>query len=305
MAATEEDLQKVLDTLAIKAAWASAMASIGKAETTAFAWMAQSRKAMKADDKSSPFYIEWREQTGFFHQHAINARIENKMSTEAVIRAEIRDGLEIKLYDGSGRPIWLTCPIAVTFKFDDEEEATLCGFPDWPYLHDGIGARIQATKRELLPATTRNLLLQTIPDYQPHSTVDVKVSSDHVHVHKVLREPPANAQPTGDSELVRDLKRRLLEGPKHPKPDGPVQILGRSTGEMVNGQVYHDAPERVSHPSDETPKPQSLADHPRAYEVPKPTPPRGPITDYGKPAASLDQASRGRGIPPSGGFRVS
>jgi hypothetical protein len=301
MTATTDDYVKVLDTLAIKAAWASAMASVGLAETTAFRWLAQSRKALKADDKASPFYLEWREQFGFFHQHAANARIEHKMSSEAVIRQEIKDGLEVKLYDGSGRPIWLQDPHAVTFKFDDQEEAEICGYPDWPYAHDEKGARIQATKRELLPATTRNMLLSTIPDYQQHSTVDVKVS-DVVHVHRVLRRP-ADAQPNGDSELVKDLKRRLLEGPKNPKPDAPVQILGRSTGEMVGGRVYTDQPEQVSRPSDERPK--TIDQHPRAYTVPKATPPRGPVTDYGRPAPSLNSGGRGRGVPPAGGFRVS
>ena len=42
---------------------------------------------MKADDKSSPLFFEWREQFGFFHQHAGNARVEHKMTSEAVIRA--------------------------------------------------------------------------------------------------------------------------------------------------------------------------------------------------------------------------
>jgi hypothetical protein len=304
MASTQEDYVKVLDTLAIKSAWGVAMASVGLAETTAFTWLAASRAAMKRDDKTSPFYIWWREQNGYFHQHAINARIEHKMSAEAIIRAEIRDGLEVKLFDGSGNPIWMQDPLAVALNLPDQDAADLAGFPDYPFLHDEKGARIQATKRELLPATTRNLLLQTLPDYRQHSTVDVKVSSDHVHVHRVL-DRPADAQPSGDSELVKDLKRKLLEGPKNPKPDSPVQILGRSSGEMVNGRVYRDEPERVNKPSDETPKPQTLADHPRAYQVPRATPPKGPPEDYGRPAASLDQSSRGRGTPPSGGFRVS
>jgi hypothetical protein len=300
MTATADDYVKVLDTLAIKSAWASAMAAVGKAETTAFKWLAQSRRAMKADDKASPLYFEWREQFGFFHQHASNARVEHKMSTEAVIRQEIRDGLETKLYDGAGRPIWVVCPRAAAFKFADAEEAEICGYPDWPYLHDEKGARIQATKRELLPATTRNLLLQTIPDYQSHSTVDVKVT-DVVHVaHSYLKRPADAAPPAlpapndGDSELVKDLKRRLLEGPKNPKPDSPVHVMGRMTG---------DTPDRVSKPSDETPR--TLADHPRAYTVPKATPPKGPPQDYGRPAPSLDSGGRGRGVVPSGGFRVS
>jgi hypothetical protein len=298
MTATAKDYEKVLDTLAIKARWAAAMASVGLAETTGFKWLAESRKAMKADDKTSPFYLEWREQWGYFHQHASNARVEHKMSSEAVIRAEIRDGLEVKLYDGSGRPIWLVDAKAAALNFTDPDLAELAGYPDYPYLHDENGARIQATKRELLPATTRNMLLQTIPDYQQHSSVDVKIT-DVVHVaHSYLKRPaetPLPAENDGDSELVRDMKRHLLAGPKNPKPDSPVQIFGRMTG---------DTPDRVSKPSDETP-PKTLAEHPRAYTVPKATPPKGPITDYGRPAASLDSGGRGRGVPPSGGFRVS
>lgn len=262
---------------------------------------------MKADDKSSPFYIEWREQWGYFHQHAGNARIEHKMSTEAVIRAEIRDGLEVKLYDGSGRPIWLIDPVAVAEWGEDKEGAETFGtYTDFPYLHDAKGGRIQATRRELLPATTRNLLLQTIPDYQSHSTVDVKVT-DVVHVAHSLRRPADQAALPGESDMVRDLKEKLRLslagklGEKH--PIGKVEILGRSTGEIVEGRPVHDAPDRVSMPSDETPR--TLAEHPRAYQVPKLMPPKGPPQDYGRPAEKLDQASRGRGVPPAGGFKVS
>lgn len=254
---------------------------------------------MKADDKSSPFYIRWREQAGYFHQHAANARIEHKMNTEAVIRAEIRDGLEVKLYDGSGKPIWMVDPVAVARKFDDAEEAELCGYPDWPYAHDEKGARIQATKRELLPATTRNLLLQTIPDYQSHSTVDVRHDHNVVHVQGSILKRPAALPATendGDSALVRDMKEKLqasLAGKLgEKKPDSPVHIMGRMTG---------DKPDRVSSFAEDKP---DIRDNPRAYEVPKLSPPKGTPQDYGRPAEKLDQASRGRGVPPAGGFKV-
>lgn len=313
MAATHEDMVKVLDALAVHARWAIAMSTIGQTETNAFALLAKSRKAMKADDKSW-LYFEWREQLGFFHQHATNARIEHKMSTEAVIRQEIRDGLEVKLYDGSGKPVWMVDPVAAARNFRDAEEAKMCGFDDWPYLHteDGKFARIQATKRELLPATTRNMLLSTIPDYTPHSTVDVR-QTNVVHVQHSYLKPPTSPQAAlpapqdTDSALVKDLKEKLrlsIEGKLGEKqPTGKVEIFGRSTAEIIDGRPMRDQPDRVSRPSDETPK--TLADHPRAYTVPKLSPPKGPITDYGRPAEALDQASRGRGIPPAGGFKVS
>jgi hypothetical protein len=306
-----ENLVKVLDALAVKAAWASAMAEIGGAETTAFKWLAASRAAMKADDKSSPFYLEWREQWGYFNQHAGNARREHKLSTEAIIRQQIRDGLEVKLYDGAGNPIWLVDPLAVALWKDDRFCAeSIGGCTDFPYLHDDKGARIQATRRELVPATTRNLLLQTIPDYQPHSTVDVK-SQSVVHVqHSYLRRPPEEraaavaalpAPDRVDSPVVADMKAKLrasLKPPANPKPDPrlrPVEIFGRQTG---------DPPEKISAPSDETGLPKTLADHPRAYTVEKPAPRVAPQPNYGRPAERLDQASRGRGVPPIGGFKI-
>lgn len=307
MVLSEENLIRVLDTLATRSGYAQAMAEVGAREGTAFAWLAKSRAAAKADDKASPFYIKWRERWGFFHEHAGAARREHILSTEAVIRQQVKDGVERKLFDGAGNPIWLVDPLAVSKKFTDAEEAEICGFPDWPFVHDENGARVQATERQLVPATTRNLILQTIPDYQPHSTMDVKTTAA-VHVtHSYLKRPPeergapALTAPAGESDVVREIKDKLraqLKPPTNPRPDPklkPVQIFGRATG---------DQEESISTPSDQTGLPTTLADHPRAYEIEKPAPRVAPQPNFGRPAEKLDQASRGRGVPPVGGFKV-
>jgi hypothetical protein len=283
---TAENLVTVLNAVMIRPRWRPAMAAIGMSEQTAFKWMDKSRAAAREGDTSSPFYLQWSEKLDWWHHHIGRARNNNLIAYEAIVRDQAAFGIEVPMLDVQGRQIWKEDPAKAGMT--DQELLDFYGTKD-RLLRDAKGDAIPQVRIEQVPATTRNLILQQIPNYRPDPP------STHVHNNTAvfvggaspaiaaLRKPPA--LPAPETDMVRDLRAHLAKGVTNAKPDGPVEILGRPTG---------DKPDRVSHPSNETAVPD-LRDHPRAYTVPAPAP------DYSRKVSSggIDQAGIGRGPDPS------
>jgi hypothetical protein len=291
-----KNLEHVLDALVTRPRWQSAMASIGASEPLAFKWLAQSKYAKKDDDVSSIFYLEWRGIFNWWHEHAITARRESLVSYEALVRDQAMNGIEIPILDSQGRQLWKENP--ATVGKDDDVLDLEFGAGKWSrIMRDENGNAVPLTRTEQVPATTRNKILDQIRGYRD--------APPSVHIHNNLRvSPPIKAlrrAPAGPAEparlpppkeetaLVRDLRARLKAGVTNPKPDGPVEILGRATG---------DKPDNVSSfPQD---VPPTLADHPRAYQgEPTHVPAEKPNYARKLSTGGIDQAGMGRGPDPS------
>lgn len=212
-------------------------------------------------------------------------------------------GLEEIVRDGNGRIVWQENP--ATIGKDDDQLIMECGTAD-RLLRDAEGNPIPAVRVTQLPATLRQAVLRGLMPavYGEHTSIDVNTKSSVVVQHNFLRRPSAPVQqpealalpaPNLESDLVRDLRAKLQAGVKNPKPDSPVAILGRATG---------DKPDNVSaFPADVPPTPD-LRNHPRAYEVPAPAPRAAP--NFARPETEqIDKPGYGsRSAPPKGGFKI-
>src|ERR1700688_703859 len=110
---TTANLAKVLDTMVERPAWPAAMKSIGGSERTAFEWRAKCLRAMKENDLSSPFWMEWRVGSGIFDwwvNHVGRARTENKMAYDALVRDQAANGIEEPIFGPDQKPIWKENP---------------------------------------------------------------------------------------------------------------------------------------------------------------------------------------------------
>lgn len=174
------------------------------------------------------------------------------------------------------------------------------GIEDWPFKHDENGARIPLRVRD---RTSAALTLKALAAVNPEVwDRPQQISVDKRITKAVLVLGEKKAQPQ-DSPLRMDLKQRLEQiraNPTRPsaKPSAPVDLGngGRSAG---------DPQEQISNSMGDDVKPD-LRNQPRAYEVPRLSPPRRdpqePVS-YAKPDHRLDAQDR-KGEPPPGGFKV-
>lgn len=261
---TSDNLQHVCETLVTHPKWATAMASIGASEQLAFNWLARSRQAQRDDDTASPFLLEWRGVTDYWHVHCGRARKESLIVYEATVRHQAIHGVEIPVLNGDGQYVYKLDPKFVGWSDDDMR------LLDFDPVRDRIlrgpdGLPVIMTRTEQLPATTRNKILELIPDYTPTTNVNVKSRS----VVKVIgpRRPPDLSNKSTD-----ELKQMAKLTPPQSGPD-----YGR-----------HNSPAAPVVPSLSFARPQAPTDNPRG------TPNQAP----------LDAAGRGAPRPPEGGFRV-
>jgi hypothetical protein len=163
------------------------------------------------------------------------------------------------------------------------------------WQRDQNGGLIPLMVKQEQPAQIRihalRALLADLWNPPERREVDTKLSGGVYVIGQQKREQQ-------DSPLAADLRQRLADlrakGPAHPKPNAPVEIMGR--GES-------GPRENISQPSSEAPP--NLHDHPRAYTQPQPQPPQQPPTDYARrPTKALNAEDR-RGAMPSGGFSTT
>ncbi len=303
---TEKNLTKVLDILVERPTWAVAMKCIGASERTAYEWRAKSIAAQKENDRSSPFYIMWRDAFDFWHCHAGRARAENKISYEALVRDQAANGVEEPIFGPDQKPVWKERPeyIGRSDQFIRDMEILA---PDddvaWYRLeHDADGNPIQLTRRVQLPAPLRKAVLAAShPDYR--ETLDVNVEhSGTVHVARPLErlasEPRADvAELRRLAAMTPEQRRKELGASNYPKNPQTGLVIRAATGA---GPTTDNRPDHIREQQPVEPPPNH-----RAYQEPELNPPNRPAPSYAKPQKNLDSGERiGRGEPPSGGFKV-
>lgn len=286
---TERNLCKILDTLVEHPSWKTAMKCIGGAPTTAFKWRQESIAAQKANDRSSPFFIEWRGTWDYFHCHAGRARSENVILYEAQLREEAASGIQEPVLGPDQKPIWKERPETIG-RSDDYIRAAE-GLGDWEEVdrleRDAKGNPVQLTKRVHIPAPLRKAVLAQDPRYR--ETLDVNVEhSGVVQVSKAMERLASEPRPG-----FEELRQLALMTPEQRREKLGASATPLNARGLVI-QADRGAPRGDDRPDDgtEIAKPPN----PRAYEVPRLNPPTP--KSYAKP---LDQAGRGRGEPPPGG----
>jgi hypothetical protein len=282
---TTANLAKVLDTLVEQPVWDLAMRSVGGRERTAFAWRGQCHRAMKESDLSSPFWMEWRGVFDWWINHCGRARSEHKISTEATIRAQAKDGIEELVFGPNQTPVWKE-NLRYVGRSDDwvmlSEDCNLEDVPWHRLEHDADGNPVQLTRRVQIPAPLRKAVLAaTHSDYRESLDVNVEHSGT-VHIAKPL------ARLASEPRAGADELRRLASM----SPEERRKAIGASPFPK-NAAGLRTIPQLAP--------PPEPSDHPRERAEAAPMPPR---PAYAKPVKSLDSAGRGRGEPPPGGFKM-
>jgi len=299
---TTANLTKILDGLVSRPSWKVIMRSIGASESLAFHWRSQSIKAEKDNDRSSPFFLEWRGTWDYFHCHAGRARSENIITYEAQIRDQALNGIEVPVLGPDQRPIYRERPEYIGASDDAIRRAE--GLEPWEDVRrlrlelDAKGRPIPLTKVEQIPAPLRLRVLEQDRNYIERKAHDVNVQGE-ITVQKPLARLPGEARP--DLERLKQLaamtpeQRRAALGAS----GVPLDKNGRRAMPLLAPPLNRDLPDDAGHGLKPGPAPFVRPQQPTPQEPPRPS--------YARPQKALDTGERtgdGRDIPP-GGFRVA
>jgi hypothetical protein len=282
---TEKNLLKILDILVTHPNWATAMKSIGMGERAAYEWRAKSAAAQRANDTSSPFYIQWREIFDFWHCHCGRARTENKISYEAKVRDQAANGIEEPVFGPDQKPVWKENErylhrsddyIRLSEGLDDDADVA------WYRIeHDEQGRPVQLTRRTQIPAPLRKAVLAAAhPDYRESLDVNIEHSGT-VHVAKPLER--LKSEPRAGADELRRLAAM--------SPEQRREAIGASP-------FPKDARGLRTIPQLAPPNRDDMPDHVREQKPPKPRP------AYAKPVKPLDSSGTGLGEIPPGGMKM-
>ena len=191
--------------------------------------------------------------------------------------------------------------------------ADTLGLDDFPFAHDEDGRRIPVVEHVPQPA---QLKIHNLRALAP-ATYDLTDKVEHagsIQSHVLVVGGNKSIDRSTVSPMRNDLEQRLAairaNGPQNPKPDRPLLIHGQGAsdppektgaGAPVDACTVPPPREPVADVPPDVP-PQPLAEHPRAYHVPRPSYARP--DEHGRPAEPLDRGGYGRGEPPAGGMRV-
>jgi hypothetical protein len=290
---TTDNLTKILDRLVSRPSWKAVMGTIGASEGLAFQWRAKSIKAAQDNDRSTPFFLEWRGTWDFWHAHAGRARLENIITYEASIRDECLNGREVAVLGPDQKPIYKEAECYIGR--DDEwirlsEGLDMDADVKWYRLeHDANGRPIPLTKTEFPPAPVRLRVLEQDRRYIHKEQHDVAHSGE-ITVKPALQRLPGEARPD-----VAKLKALAAMSPEERR-----KALGASA-------VPLDAAGRRTLPASAPKMDDAPDDRGDGLRPPQPTPqqPTQPTQpSYARPSQRLDQSGRGEGVPPQGGFKV-
>jgi len=290
-------LIRVLDALVVNGIWADAMKTVGGAERTALEWRARCLHDMKANDLSSVFWLEYREQFDWWVNHVGRVRQENKILGEATMRTQAFNGIEEKIFTPDGRPVWKEDEKYLHRSDDYIRQAE--GLGDWEdvtwfrYAHTPDGKPVQATRVVQIPAQLRrSVLAASHPDYRESLDVNVEHSGTVQVVSPIAK---LASEPRKDvAELRRILamspeeRRALLGASKYPKnASGTVMNANTGAPRGNDNMPDHELDRRAALPPPKPPTPQ-------------------PSYAKRKPSNSLDRGEGiGRGEPPPGGMKVA
>jgi hypothetical protein len=269
---TTENLQRVLDACVANPNWKKAMGVLRASESLAFVWRAQSIKAQKDGDTSSPFFIEWRGTWDYWHAHAGRARTENVILHEATIRDQSLNGVEEPVFGPDQKPVWKERAEYIGRSDQFIRDAEILAPDDdvaWYRLErDADGNPVQLTKRTQIPAPLRLAVLKQDKRYIEQIQHDVNVAGE-ITVAKPLQRLPGEVRP--DVAKLRALASMT--------PDKRREQMGAS-GVPLDAHGHRTMSVSTLPPE------------------PKPQP------SYARQPQNLDTAGTGRGEPPPGGFKV-
>jgi hypothetical protein len=296
---TTENLLKILDRLVDRPSWKTVMRSIGASESLAFNWRMQSIKAAKENDRSSPFFLEWRGSWDFWHAHCGRARTENIILYESVIRDQAINGVEEVVHGPDQRVLYKERPEYIG-RDDDyiriAEGLDAGASVAWYRLeHDADGKPIPLTKRTQLPAPVRLRVLEQDARYVHREQHDVAVTGE-ITVQKPLQRLPGENKP--DVSRLRALaamtpeeRCKAIGASRH-----PLDARGHRT--VVTSTLPSGRDDNL--PVIEKPSPFA------APYQPPPAPEPTPRPSYARPNPSLDRGEGvGTGDPVPGGMKVA
>jgi|SRR5579862_3542953 len=295
---TTENLTKILDRLVTRPTWKAVMGSIGASEDLAFRWRAQSVKALGDNDRSSPFFLEWRNTWDWWHNHAGRARLENIITYEATIRDQALNGIEEPVLGPDQRPVYQEDPEFIGQDDDFVQLITGCTPGEVKrkrlLIDPKTNKPIPLTRRTQLPAQVRVKVLEQDKRYIQREIHDVNIQGQ-VAVTPALRRLPGEAPPN-----VARLKELAAMSPEERRKvlgasAVPLDANGRRTILTIAAPLNRDAPDDQG----EIAKPNAAPPFQRPPQ-PAPAPPR---PSYARPAPShlLDRSGRGDFDPPPGG----
>lgn len=290
---TTANLIKLLEVLIDRPSWKVAMRSIGASEQLAFKWRAQSIRAAKDDDRSSPFFLEWRNAWDYWHNHAGRARAENVILYESVLRDQALNGVEEVVHGPDQRVLYRE---RSEYIGRDDDYIRIAEGLDaganvgWYRLeHDERGHPIPLTKRSQIAAPLRLRILEQDRRYIARTEASLEVKGEITHSKPLQRRPD---EPKPDVSRLR----ALAAMPREER----LRALGASAKPNtipVLSPRMDDAPDDAGRGLRPGPPPFV---RPQASPAPEPSRP-----SYAKPSPRLDRGEGiGEGAPAPGGMKV-
>jgi len=309
----------VVDSLAENPNLTLAAKLVAGGQKLIFAWMKASsiEEASDLAPENAEHGIEWPEpgEWIFFHR----AVIQSQKRFLAVAASQVRSllaspesgggGHERIVTGADGKPAFTVDNLiaAHALEYDDEMWELVYGKRKRSdvYARDEHGALIPWKVRDPIPSQTLIHLIRSLfPDmFDPIQRTQADVH--HSGAVLVLGDQPKPAINKESTPLRDDLQARLAEirarnaklPPAAKKPEGEVEVFR----DMRSQDQADDVPDRAPR---QLPAPQTINDHPRKYEVPKPPDPK-PM-NYGKPSkGGINKAGYGHGVVPAGGFKTA
>jgi hypothetical protein len=309
----------VCDALAENPNLTRASLLVGSVKPTklVFAWMKASHLEEVAGippDKAE-HGIQWPDEEWIYFHRAV---IETQKRFLAVAATQVRSllaspesgggGHERVVVGADGKPAWTVDPKIASdaMTLDDDMWELTYGTRKRSdvFARNERGELIAFKVRDPIPSQT---LIHLIRSLFPDMFDPVQRTMQDVH-HSgavlILGDQPKSAINRESTPLREDMERRLAEirsRKEAAKPEGEVAVFKDMRTIDQPDDVADRAPRQLL-------APQTIADHPRKYEVPAPPEPK-PLT-YGKPvkpSSGINKAGYGSSsaLVPPGGFRVS
>jgi hypothetical protein len=295
---TTENLVKVLDALVTTPHWRKAMAVIRASEALAFHWRSECIKAMRENDTSSIWWLEFRGTWDWWSNHAGRARTENVILHEAAVRDQSLNGIEEPVFGPDQKPVWKEKPEYIG-KSDDYIRSAE-GLGDWEEVdrleRDAQGNPIQLTKHTQIPAPLRLAILRQDKRYIEQTSIDVHHSGEVITASPLQRLPgearPDTARLRALAAMTPEERRKELGASKV-----PLDAHGRRT--MPPTGLPSGRDDNLPVITKPTPAPYTPPQAPEPQEPARPS--------YARPTKRLDKGEEigdGRDVP-SGGFKVA
>jgi hypothetical protein len=227
----EKNLITVLQRVTENPKLAPAMRSIGASGGLIWNWLRRSAAG------APELLVHWPDEDAEPIQFVEAMKIARKMhliAMDATIREEVDRGIpKVVIYEG--KIMWQEDESLSKYTDQQIQDLYEVGGVDYPdrYKRDANGERIPLTVYESAPAALRVHAIKSLMGrtYNPSEFKETTVQQSVVVI--------GGSKPTseGESDLVRDLRQRVLElemrgGAEHPKPTLPV-VTGLATKSAV------------------------------------------------------------------------